>query len=427
MIRDAETESVLERIAAPLYQAAGYDPRDIRIFIVKDDSLNAYVSGGKNIFLNTGLLLFDADFSTVAGVMAHELGHITGSHIIRRTETAGDLTAASAAGLILGLATGAAAGPAAGTAVFSATQNALQRGYLSETRRQEESADHTAVTLMRAAGYSPHGLEKLLSHFHVRELAAESAPDPYLLSHPLSSDRLDYVRSAAAQTGLSPQHEKLAEDYRFVHAKLSGFLERPEYVLERLNPDSGAEEAGTLRAAYGAAVAFYRSARTDKALLLLDGLRERRPDNPFFDELKAQFLFETGRLDEAALLYKKAMEALPENLLLQTQYAAVLVSKSAGEEDPDLRRATHLLEDARIRGEKTQYLLRMLAVAYGKAGRIGLSNLALAERAIAAKDEEEAEKFLALARVRINDNTPAYARWRDANDALQRLKKEEKG
>src|SRR5262245_16980404 len=78
LIRDAETEAVLRRIADPIFTAAKLDPESIDIYIVNDPKLNAFVAGGQNLFVNTGLILRADKPEELAGVIAHETGHIAG-------------------------------------------------------------------------------------------------------------------------------------------------------------------------------------------------------------------------------------------------------------------------------------------------------------------------------------------------------------
>src|SRR5688572_13165548 len=78
LIRDAEIEGTLERFTAPILEAAGLGSDSVRLYIVNDPQLNAFVAGGMNLFLNTGLLMRSEDPSQLIGVIAHELGHIAG-------------------------------------------------------------------------------------------------------------------------------------------------------------------------------------------------------------------------------------------------------------------------------------------------------------------------------------------------------------
>jgi predicted Zn-dependent protease len=86
IISDEEVETVVKKLATPIILAAGVNPEEINFYIVLDQDVNAFVYGGRNIFINTGLLTLFNDPDVLKGVIAHELGHITGGHIARREE-----------------------------------------------------------------------------------------------------------------------------------------------------------------------------------------------------------------------------------------------------------------------------------------------------------------------------------------------------
>jgi predicted Zn-dependent protease len=83
VIRDAESERTLKEISAPIFVASGLNPDQIRIVIINEDSINAFVAGGQNLFLHSGLLLDAKSVDELGGVIAHEAGHIAGGHLIR--------------------------------------------------------------------------------------------------------------------------------------------------------------------------------------------------------------------------------------------------------------------------------------------------------------------------------------------------------
>jgi predicted Zn-dependent protease len=86
LIRDAEIEHTLHVFGDPIFTVAGLKPSAVHIFIVNDNSLNAYVAGGSNMFIHTGLIMEAASPDMVLGVMAHETGHIAGGHLAKGTE-----------------------------------------------------------------------------------------------------------------------------------------------------------------------------------------------------------------------------------------------------------------------------------------------------------------------------------------------------
>ena len=113
MLRDAETEALFHDMAAPIVAAAGLDPRNVDIVLVNDSSVNAFVIGGQAVYLNSGLINEASSANEVQGVIAHELGHITGGHVISDggSKTAGNIS-------ILSLLLGAAAAATAAAAVL---------------------------------------------------------------------------------------------------------------------------------------------------------------------------------------------------------------------------------------------------------------------------------------------------------------------
>lgn len=89
-IRDAEVENTIRAYATPLFQAAGLDPDAVRVHLLVDPSLNAFVAGGQNMFFHTGLLIRSETPNQLIGVIAHETGHISGGHLIRIQDAMGN-------------------------------------------------------------------------------------------------------------------------------------------------------------------------------------------------------------------------------------------------------------------------------------------------------------------------------------------------
>ena len=86
ILRDAETEAFLDEISAPLVEAAGLEPENVDIVLINDPSINAFVAGGQIVYIHSGLIDAADTAEEVQGVIAHELGHITGGHILRYGE-----------------------------------------------------------------------------------------------------------------------------------------------------------------------------------------------------------------------------------------------------------------------------------------------------------------------------------------------------
>ena len=140
ILRDAETEALLHDMAAPLITAAGLNPNNVDVVVINDSSLNAFVAGGQVVYIHSGLLNAASTANEVQGVIAHELGHITGGHVISDggSKAAGNISILS---LLLGAAAAAAGAGDAAIGVIMAGQQAALGKYLAFSRSQESTAD----------------------------------------------------------------------------------------------------------------------------------------------------------------------------------------------------------------------------------------------------------------------------------------------
>ena len=110
ILRDAETEALLQEMAAPLVEAAGLRPGNVDIVLINDSSINAFVAGGQAVYIHSGLINAADTANEVQGVIAHELGHITGGHVVRYSEGVGAATNISLLSLLLGVGAALAGG-----------------------------------------------------------------------------------------------------------------------------------------------------------------------------------------------------------------------------------------------------------------------------------------------------------------------------
>ena len=157
VLRDAETEALLNDMAAPLVEAAGLVPGNVDIVLINDPSINAFVAGGQAIYIHTGLINAADTANEVQGVIAHELGHITGGHINRFDEgmsAAGNISILS---LLLGVGAALAGASEAGIGIMQAGQRAALGKFLAFTRVQEASADAAGAQYLSDAGLSGRG------------------------------------------------------------------------------------------------------------------------------------------------------------------------------------------------------------------------------------------------------------------------------
>jgi predicted Zn-dependent protease len=374
LIRDAEIERTLAMLAEPVFRGAGVPPSSVDIFIVADRRLNAFVAGGRNIIVTTGLLTRLTRPEQVQAVLAHELGHITGGHLARRGVQAQDASGAIAIGLLLAVAAGVAGSPDAAAAAVAGSAQVLQRSFLAFSRGEEASADQAALTYLDRAKIDPEGLIEVLQIFRGQEVLSAGRIDPYAQTHPMSVDRMSLAetRVAASPWRGRPTDPELAYWHGRMRAKLDGFLSSPERVLDRLEPGDASEPALIRRA-----VASHRLPDPAAAVAAVDRLMAGRPDDPFYVELKAQFLLESGEVAAAVPLYRRAARLAPQEPLIAASLARALVALDEPAADAE---AQKLLESASRADPGNAGALRDLAIIYARAGKEGLAALATAER-----------------------------------------------
>ncbi len=415
-IRDAEIEDTIRVISTPLFQQAGLSPAAIDVYLINDDSLNAFVAGGLNMFLHTGFLVSTTDIGEVMGVIAHETGHIEGGHLAARKAEIEDLKDQLLATYVLGLGAAILSGnPGVGTAATLATQDAMLRGLLRYNRGQEASADQAAVRLLQGAGYSPSGLLDFMKVLHGQEALLSSSQDPYLRSHPLTQDRMTYLAESVQE---SPYRSKpfppdLVERYQRMKAKLVGFL-KPMHIVERQYPQSDA----SIAARYARAIAQYRNGSIDTALEQIEALIQSEPGNPYFWELKGQVLYENGRINESIPPYEEATRLAPDSALLRIGLAAALLQLPGNDLVPSAR--DHLYE-ALKQEDDNPTVWRYLAIAEGRLGNTGLAALSLAEAAWARGNAKETRDQAERAQKLLDNGTRGKLRAED----LQRFAENE--
>lgn len=419
-IRDAEIEHALRLYSTPIFKAAGLAPENINIFIIQDNTLNAFVAGGQNIFIHTGLITDSNDPLELIGVIAHETGHIAGGHLVRKNDIYEKATLGSALSYVLGAASVIAGSPKAGAAIISGGQHVANRNILQHSRVHEQSADQAALTFLDKTGYSARGLLDLLEKLGSRETLFYNELDPYTLTHPLSQERLSHIQNHLMSSGL--ENKKAPEDMQKIQkrivAKIKAFLEDPKKVLEFYPEDDQ-----TVPAVYARSIAYHRKADIASALEEIDRLLDEYPEDPYFNELKGQILFENGMVTESIPFYRKAVEIIPQSALFRIELASAQIAAEQKQFLPD---AISTLEKALVIEPKSTMAWHQLGIAYGRNNQLGLSYIALAEEAALMGKKDESIKFTKLAEQHLEESDPAMLRAKDIRKYLEQKYPEEK-
>lgn len=407
LIRDAETENTIRAYATPIFQAAGLGGEDVHIYIVRDGQINAFVAGGQNLFMNTGLLFRSESASQIIGVISHETGHITGGHLSRLQDELKGATAIQILSMVLGAAAAVAGRGDAGMAILGTGASVATANVLSFSRAQESAADQAGLTFLERSGYSAKGLLEFFEILSGQEMLSQARQSPYMRTHPLTRERIEAVR-AATQRSRYTNAEVPAEFERMhkrIKAKLFGFVEQPARTFQTYKESDKSEAAR-----YARAVAYYRVPDMARALPLIDGLIAEFPRDPYYWEMKGQMLFENGRVPDAVTTFTEAVRLLPTAPLIRVSLAQAQLELDR----PAETRSALANLNAAVQTDRDHSLAwRLLAIAHGREGRVGEAALSLAEQAMVDNRLPDATQQAIRAQRLLPEGSPGWLRAQD--------------
>lgn len=407
ILRDAETEAFMADMSAPLVSAAGMEPRNVQVFVLNDREINAFVAGGQYVWLHSGLIAAADNVNQLQGVVAHELGHIEGGHVIRSAEGMKEATGITLLSLVLGAAAIAAGGAEAGMGILGMGQQAAMGKYLAFSRAQESSADLAGARYLSQAGVSGKGSLEFFKKLQNQEYRlAIPQDDSYGRTHPLSGERINVLREVYTvdPSWDKPVDPKLEARFERIKAKLVGFVSEPTQTLRKY-PESDQ----SIPAHYARAYAWHKSAYPDKAISEVNALLAAHPHDPYFLELKGQVLLESGKPADAIPPLREAVQ-LTRQPLIATMLGHALI---ATEDSQNFAEAEQVLRNAVARDRENPFAWYQLGVVYARRGDTPRAALATAERYALMGDNQMALRSADAAMQGLKPGTVDYLRAQD--------------
>ena len=406
LLRDSDIEEGLSQLAAPVLIAAGLSPVSTKILVVNDDRLNAFVIDRRHIFLHSGLILRSNTPEMLQSVIAHEAAHIANGHIARRRQALQLTRNAANFGTALAVAVGAASGSAqAATGIALGIRGSATRKFLSHSRAEESSADQSALGYMVRSGINPMGMVDTLDMFVGQENLIVGRQDPYVRSHPLTRDRMRSVETMAMAHDDLPSDPGMVYWHARVVGKLSAFQRAPSWTLGRVK-DSHSEDIKHMRSA----IAHGRAGQINLAIQAIDRAIAQRPNDPFYQDLKAELYMRNRAFSQSARAYKKAHDMRPKDAIILAGYGRALLA------DRQFSQALDILERARVRDFRNSALLRDLGVAYSKLGKNAMASLVTAERYALQGRIKDAKVHANRAAAGLPVGSPSWQRAQDVVD-----------
>lgn len=403
LINDTETEKLLTELITPLADAADIPSGRLRVHIVGDDDFNAFVMGGEDVYIYTGLLTRIKSPSALQAVVAHELGHTLGGHMAQMSSRMSAEMKRAMLIQALGIGLMVAGGnPQLGAGVLAGAGGVAQQSMLAFSRDEERIADNMGVDLMARAGLDTNGFIEVFEQMREMTSAMESKVNPNRVNHPMTTERLKNVseRIAKLNTKASKKTNSRAAEYDLVRAKLIGYLDTPSRV-RTLYPYSDKSDA----ALYARAIANMRGGNLDAARIGVRTLISRHPDGAYFYELLGDIEYQFGHYDDSVAAYEKSLALAGDAPQIQTALALVLTErKKPGDAD----RAIELCKRALLTSP-APLTYWVLARAYED----GRADWAMAEFYNMNGKDAQAREYARRAQKKLSKNSPEYIKSGD--------------
>ncbi len=406
LINDTEIEKQITEIIKPVATAAEIPEKRLKIYIVRDDDFNAFVRGGEDIFVYTGLLKQIKNPNALRAVIAHELGHTIGGHMVQISARMHDEMVRTMVIQALGIGLMVAGGnPTAGMGVVAGATGIAQQSMLSFSRDEERMADDMAVDLMVKADQNPNGLVEVFEQMREMHGAIESKINPNRVNHPLTNERINNAKTKISKLKKVPtksqaQVAKENADYEILRAKLIGYLDNDKTVITKY-PYSNKSDA----AIYARAIANMRGGDLKTAKTGTQTLIKRNPNNPYFYELLGDIEYQFGAYDDSVDAYEKSLKLSKNAPQIETALALVLSERNKPD---DKSRAIELC--------KHVILIEPAPLPYWILARVtdgGESDWAMAEFYNMNGDKANARKYAKLAQSKSKKDSPEYIKSGD--------------
>lgn len=413
IMSDPEIQEYIQNVGRRVAANAQEMGFGFQFFVVDASSINAFALPGGYIGMHSGLILATKTESELAGVLAHEISHVTQRHISRAVfanQRTSILTMAAMLGAILvGAASGESDVIAGGIA---GAQSIAAQGQINFTRENEYEADRVGVGLLAASGFDPYGMPNFFATL-ARQTASEFQAPEFLRTHPVTVNRIAETRARAANYTIENVTDSVG--YSLTKARIrvirSSTAEKAlSYFKASLENSNNADQLGNQ---YGLALALAEAGQWDKARGRFAELLEENEGIIHFYTGYAASLAATGNMAEALQVLSEANKLFPRNVPLTIRYAEILMRNG------DNKAAHKILLDLYNQVPPTPIQVRQLALAANAAGDTADAHYYMAEYHLLSGDLVLASDQLILALGMPGLDSVQKARFRSRLDQIQ--------
>lgn len=382
VVEDPEVRQYVADVLKRLVKAIPPQPFDFQSAVILHNALNAFAVPGGHVYVFTGLVMNLDNEAELAGVLAHELAHVTQRHVAARMERAQYLTLGSLLVAVAGIALGGPAGAATAVTAAGAGQSAM----LNYSRVDESEADDLGLNYLIAAGYPARGMADGFKVLRQKSWMTGMSVPTYLSTHPAIGDR---VNSMEARTAAMPTQNRSRsfDNSRFkrVQTLLWARYGDEKAALQRFR---GNDQLSLM----GRAMVLSRQNQVKAAEAAFNQALAVAPRDPLVLREAGIFHYRKGSLAQAESLLGNAMRLDPKDYMAAFFYGRLKDDNGHHSEAQAKYREVlrYVPQDPEVH--------EALAKSFGKSGNNYLAHVHLAYSALYANNRRQAERYVKQAR-----------------------------
>jgi predicted Zn-dependent protease len=361
ILEDLEITSYLASLGQRLTVNSEDPARRFTFFVVNEPSINAFAGPGGYIGIHTGLILASESESELAGVLAHEIAHVTQRHLARAYEASERLSLPTMAAMLAAILVASQHSEAGQAAMAAVTAGGLQY-QINFTRANEKEADRVGIQTLAQAGLDPFGMPRFFERLQKNSRLYGSRPPEFLSTHPVTTDRIAEATSRAERQAAGKHADSL--DFQLVRARLRvNSYDNPKQVLDdfRRYLDKGDGSEPDKRYEY--ALLLSKTGNTADAQQILSSLHRGDPDRAAYRLALADSYHRAGKYRQALDIYRDSLELYPGDILFVVPYTRTLLDTG------DADAAYETLNSITIEEYNNPQIYKLLAQAAGATGR----------------------------------------------------------
>ncbi len=327
-VDDPEVNDYLNRLGQRLAAASTEPGGDFHFFAIRDSQVNAFAMFGGYIGINTGTILTSQSESELAGVVAHEISHVTQHHLARQISSQKKQSVLGMIAMAVALLAVRSNSQAAGAAI-AGSEAAIVQSQLAFSRDFEREADRVGYDILQKAGFDPRGMSDFFERLQKATRVYENNAPVYMRSHPITVERISDMQNRLQQAPYRQVRDSV--DYQLVRAKLRAQLGTPKEAVADFELQLRERKfSSEVAARYGLAYAHFRAKNFTAAERELETLRrQKNGGSAMVEALAGEIKATAGDIAAAAAIFREALQRFPTSRALAYGYGDALFSLRA--------------------------------------------------------------------------------------------------